>query len=176
VEYPDLMVSKQFSPRAFFRKRGRFAKAFGASVAVLLLFSSQFPAEAQSLPSPSRTIYKCKVNGKVSYTDEPCLGAERLDAQPTRGVSRLSGKQMIGEDVRREMWRENLADALRPISGTTRGEFETLAHRQKLSSNAQHECRILESAIIRTEKLQHTASSDEEALLARRKRYKELGC
>ena len=38
-------------------------------------------AQAQ-LPAPSRTIYKCVVKGAVSYSDEPCEGAQRLDATP----------------------------------------------------------------------------------------------
>lgn len=145
-------------------------------LAVFLLGPCQNLAQAQSLPSPSRTIYKCKVNGKISYTDEPCLGAERLDAQPTRGVSKLSGKQKIGDDVSREMWRESLANALQPISGTTPEQFETLRRRQKLDVKAQHECRLLEQAIADGERLQRAGQANEEELLVRRKRYKELGC
>lgn len=154
----------------------RLAFALGTGLVVFLLFSSQRMAAAQSLPSPSRTIYKCKVNGTISYTDEPCLGAERVDAQPTRGVNKLSGKQMIGEDVRREMWRESLAHALPPISGTTPEEFKTLRRRQKLDVNAQRECRSLEQTIIQTERQQNASHVNAEEVLVRRKRYKELGC
>jgi hypothetical protein len=155
---------------------GKRAVVFGTGLAVLLFCSSQQLAEAQSLPSPSRTIYKCKVNGSTTYTDEPCLGAERLDAQPTRGVSKLSGKQMIGEDVRREMWRESLAHAIEPISGTTPAEFETLRRRQKLDVKVRNECQSLEQAIIQAERLKRTSTVNEEEFLVRRKRYKELGC
>jgi hypothetical protein len=50
---------------------------------------------AQSLPAPSRTVYKCEVGGKVTYSDSPCLGATRIDVEPTRGVSKLSGSQRV---------------------------------------------------------------------------------
>jgi hypothetical protein len=32
-------------------------------------------APAQTLPSPSRTVYKCEHDGKVVYSDAPCPGA-----------------------------------------------------------------------------------------------------
>jgi len=57
-------------------------------------------AAAQMLPAPSRTMYKCTANNVTSYSDKPCLGAERLVANPARGVSKLSGTERIGKDVR----------------------------------------------------------------------------
>ena len=35
---------------------------------------------------PSRSVYKCNGNGIPIYSDAPCLGAERLEIEPTRGV------------------------------------------------------------------------------------------
>ena len=46
-------------------------------VAVLAFFSSL--AEAQSLPAPSRTVFKCEEGGRIVYSDSPCLGAKKID-------------------------------------------------------------------------------------------------
>lgn len=156
--------------------RLQLQQALGTGLVALVLCVIHALAHAQSLPSPSRTIYKCKVKGKISFTDEPCLGAQRLDVQPTRGVSKLSGQQRIGADVSREIRREDMSSAIRQITGTTTEQFEVLARRQKLDSKAQHECRVLDQAIIEAEKTQGTAQANEEALLVRRKRYKQIGC
>lgn len=57
---------------------------------------------AQSLQPPSRTVFKCNQGGKTVYSDAPCLGAQRIEVEPTRGVSKLSGKERIGNDVQQE--------------------------------------------------------------------------
>ncbi|MEK8086891.1 hypothetical protein WNB94_10760 [Aquabacterium sp. A3] len=44
-------------------------------------------AIATSLPPPSRTVYKCEVGGKVHYADSPCVGAQKVDVTPTRGMN-----------------------------------------------------------------------------------------
>jgi hypothetical protein len=88
---------------------------------------------AQNLPPPSRTMYKCKVNGTTTYSDMPCLGAEKLEVEPTRGVSKLSGSERIGSDVSRERWREGLAEAVRPITGMDAKQFATFGRCNQLA-------------------------------------------
>ena len=73
-------------------------------------------AQAQPLPPPSRTVFKCDEGGRVVYSDRPCLGAKKIEVEPTRGVSRLSGRERVGSDVQREVFRENVAEALRPAT------------------------------------------------------------
>lgn len=55
-------------------------------------------ALAQSLPPSSRTVFKCEVAGKVVYSDTPCLGASKVDVEPTRGKDakqmEVAGKRM----------------------------------------------------------------------------------
>jgi hypothetical protein len=135
------------------------------------------PAYSQSLPKPSRTIFKCEANGKIVYSDEPCLGAKRIDAQPTRGADSYSGTRRIGEDVRREQWRESLVGALRPISGVDAQQFDALVRRRGLGANAQQECRQLEREIVQLEKAETAANEAlQRELFASRKRYKEIRC
>jgi hypothetical protein len=149
-------------------------------MAVLFAFS-QAHAMAQSLPAPSRLVYKCDVGGKVAYTDEPCLGAKRLDIEPTRGLSKYSGQEKIGTDVRREMDREMMADALRPIVGLSRQQYATAHRRVNLGGAAKKECSDLDQSIPQTEMIENTASREarpatQRELLALRKRFKELRC
>jgi hypothetical protein len=58
--------------------------------------------QAQKLPPVSRTVFKCQVVGKVVYTDAPCLGAQQIDVEPTRGLNQTSGQKRIGTDVMHE--------------------------------------------------------------------------
>lgn len=138
-------------------------------------------AHSETLPAPTRTIYKCKIGGTIAYTDEPCLGAQRLDAEPTRGVDKLSGRTMRGADVSREKRRELLAEAIRPLSGMNSQQYETAVRRQNLDLPTTTECKSLDQAIVRTENAERTAKANilpvvQHELLVQRKRYKELRC
>lgn len=153
------------------------------SVARLLgiLFMLASNAALAQLPAPTRTVYKCNIEGKLSYSDEPCIGAQRIDVTPTRGVDRLSGSARIGKDVAREIRSEQFAKALEPIAGMNAAEFSTASRRTSLSAAAQQECRQLEPAILTWEKKELGASgpavqSTQRELFLLRKRYKTIGC
>lgn len=126
-------------------------------------------------------MYKC-TNGKItSYSDKPCLGAERLVVVPSRGVSKLSGQERIGPDVLEERRRELFAQALRPISGMTPAQFELYRRRTLLDSAAQAECRQLDPVLLRTEAMEAAADKLDKPAVQRklfvlRTRYTELGC
>lgn len=151
-------------------------------VTVLAVMTSLYtPAAGQSLPAPSRTIYKCTVNKVVSYSDKPCLGAKRLTVVPTRGVNKLSGTERIGADVQAEHWRESMAQALTPLTGMTPAQYDVHRRRHRLSSTAQAECRRLDPQLLETEAMesaadQSTKPSIERDLFILRTRYTKLGC
>lgn len=157
-------------------------RAQGTSLAAIVLAGAAITAAAQEqLPPPSRTIYKCQANGKISYADEPCVGAQRLDTTPTRGVDRLSGKSRIGSEVAGEIRSEQLAQAIRPLTGMTPSQFATASRRHRLSGEAQRECRALESAILESEQAERRAraammESIQQDLFILRKRFRRLGC
>lgn len=70
------------------------------SAAVLTALAAfTFVAHAQSLPPPAKTVFKCEENGRVVYSDSPCLGAKTVDVEPPRGVSRLSGHERVNAQV-----------------------------------------------------------------------------
>ena len=148
-------------------------------VAVLAFFSSL--AGAQSLPAPSRTVFKCEEGGRIVYSDSPCLGAKKIDVEPTRGVSRLSGKERVGNDVQREVFEERLAEAVRPLSGMNPKQYEVFGRRLKLAPEVQRECRHLDGQIPSLERAEAQASGPEFVTIQRRlfglrSRFRELGC
>jgi hypothetical protein len=152
----------------------------GSVLLISLLAAAGVPAQSQ-LPAPSRTIYKCKVQGRVSYSDEPCVGAERLDATPARGVDRLSGSSRTGKDVAAEIRVEQIATAVRLLSGMSNAQFATAVRRQNLEPAVQRECRQLEPVILGLEQSEKQADAVavkevQQELFVLRKRYKSLAC
>ena len=79
-----------------------------AVIAVVAWFGMSPPTPAQRLSPPSRTVFKCEVDGKVTYSDEACLGAKCLDVEPTRGLNKSSGQERVGADVRKERRNEQI--------------------------------------------------------------------
>jgi len=160
----------------------RFIRPMTSAVLTTVLLSMNMASAQSNLPAPSRSIYKCKINGTVSYSDEPCLGAQRLDATPTSGVSHLSGSPRIGKDVANELHREQFATAIRPLSGMSASQLATATRRYNLDLAARRECNQLEPAIV---DLEHEEKKETDAaaigaiqqnLYALRKRYKTLQC
>ncbi len=86
-----------------------------ASIAVGLIVMAAH-VQADGLRPPANTVYKCVVGEKVHYSDTPCLGAEKIDVTPTRGIDKSSGGKQIGNDVDRELRREQIAESLRPLT------------------------------------------------------------
>lgn len=80
------------------------------------------------------------MNGKVVYTDDPCIGAKRVDVEPTRGLNKSSGKELTGQDVSRERQREQLAEAVKPLTGLTPQQFEIKRSRVYLAPEVKAEC------------------------------------
>jgi hypothetical protein len=136
---------------------------------------------AQKLPPPSRTVYKCEVDGKVTYSDEPCLGAKRIDVEPTRGLNKSTGVEQMGRDVQHERRREGIAEALRPLTGMDAKQYNQLARRHNLPAAAQKECRILDQAIPDHERMEVQGAGVARQAATRklfilRSRAKELNC
>lgn len=146
-----------------------------------VLMALPLMAAGQSLPAPTRHIYKCEMAGKVAYSDEPCLGARKLDLVVPRGLNKLSGKERTGADVGNERRRESLAQALRPVTGMSPDRFAVETHRQGLGSYTQAECQALDQSIPRLESLEKTAAGADRTtiqrdLLISRKRFKDMRC
>lgn len=131
---------------------------------------------AQTLSPPLRSVYKCSAHGKTSYSDAPCLGAQRLDIEPTRGVG---GRE--GRDVQRERHREMVAEAFRPLTGMNAKQLDLHSRRMKLSPAAQRECRALDAQTPEAERHEAEAAGERRETLKvnlfnLRQRQRELRC
>lgn len=139
-------------------------------------------AAAQSLPPPSRTVYQCIESGRVQYSDAPCLGARKIEVEPTRGLNKSSGQERIGADVRREHFREGLADALRPLTGMDAKQLDRAGRRMKLSPDAQALCRRLDRDLPLAEQAERGAPDAagrqraQEQVYALRRAFRSTGC
>ena len=138
-------------------------------------------ALAQSLPPPSRTVFKCEAAGKVVYSDAPCLGAKTVDVEPTRGADKITGTPRTGTDVQRERTREQFAEAVRPLTGLDTKQLDTAGRRQKLTADGQAQCRTLDTQIPAAEadEAQSTGTKRQEVqvrLLKLRQQFRDLRC
>lgn len=136
---------------------------------------------AQKLPAPSGTAYKCEADGKITYSDAPCLGATRVDTTPTRGVNRATGTLRMGSDVRQEMHDEQMAEALRPLTGQSAEQWRTAKRRSRLPAETRARCTVLDHEIASTEwKEERVSGSARDAaqkrLLKLRQTYFDLQC
>lgn len=131
-------------------------------LAPALLAFTVCAASAQPLPPPSRTVYKCEEGGKVHYSDAPCLGAQKLVVEPTRGLNKSSGRELEGADVQRERRREQLAEAVRPVTGLEAAEFDRAGRRMRLTQQGLRQCQQLDQALPRAEQAEKAATSADE--------------
>jgi hypothetical protein len=141
-----------------------------------------FTASGQGLPPPSRTVYKCEDAGKVHYSDAPCLGAKRIEVQPTRGLNKSTGNELVGRDVMRERQQDGIADALRPLTGKNTQELYRAGRRAQLSTDAQRLCKQLDYEIPHAEATERSSVSGEQLRIAQqhllelRTSYRENRC
>lgn len=149
------------------------------AIATLTIVASS--VAAQTLPLPSRTVYKCEEGKKVYYSDTPCLGAKKVDVEPTRGLSKYSGKEQVGQDVRRERHNELMTEALRPILNETPEQRATRHKRFKLEPAVKSECGQLDVQIPKLEQQERNALAEalptvQRDLFTARTRYQNLRC
>lgn len=126
---------------------------------------------AQTLPPPSRTVYKCENEGKVHYSDSPCLGATKLEVEPTRGLDSSTGRVRQGQDVARERTREQMAEALRPLTGMDARQIDQAGRRQLLPPAAQRLCRQLDAQLTLAEARERKAQSAAELKAAQQQLF-----
>lgn len=134
-----------------------------------------------ALEAPAQTtVYKCEKDGKVTYSDEPCLEAKKVDVTPTQGLDTWTGTRRVGADVQRTQRRDQIADALRPL-GVTRESFARDHKRARMTPVERAECAALDASLPVLERREATTSGDDKSqaqaeLLKARKRFKHLAC
>lgn len=145
-----------------------------------LLFLPVF-ALAQSLPKPAAVVYRCQIDGKTVYSDDPCPGAKVVKVTPNSGVDRLSGKSVVGQDIRQERFRQQIGEAVEPITGMSSDRFSVEVRRVKLSPEQKRTCNQLDEQMPVMVKQEAISSGQElqviqNELYKARVRYRGLGC
>lgn len=79
-------------------------------ILALIALSATVHAQPESAPT-----YKCVTGGKVTYTDEPCVGAKLVDTTPTQGFGRISSRSRKGAGVRKSRRPKTAADISNPF-------------------------------------------------------------
>lgn len=139
-------------------------------------------AMGQGLPTATRTVYKCEDGGKVHYSDTPCLGARKLEVEPTRGLNKSSGRELHGQDVNRERLREAFADGVKPVTGMDARQLDRAGRRMRLNPEAQRQCQVLDAQLPAAEAAEKSAKaggelkSVQQRLFDLRTAYRKLGC
>lgn len=129
-------------------------------------------AVAQPMPPASRTVYRCEVEGRVVYTDTPCLAARKVDVEPTRGLDASSGRTRVGADVRLEQQRERTAEQFKPLTGMDAPALDRETRRLRLSPQDRRACRELDRDIPAAEDAERRA--EPQALPAAQRRLYQL--
>jgi len=144
-------------------------------LAPALLAIAIFPAAAQ------HPVYRCETNGKVSYSDAPCVGAKVIDATPTQGMDKMSGQSRKGREVQREEFTTTFDNALRPLHGRSHADMDVMRRRVKLPRDDQAQCANLDNRLSQLESDAAGASGEAKAradvdLYKARKRFFDLKC
>lgn len=92
----------------------------------------------------SAQVYRCEHVGKVTYSDEPCVGAKVVDATPTQGMDSMSGRTRKGADVVRDENRKVVDAALQPLTGLDHKQMNVERKRHKLSAADKAACRNID--------------------------------
>ncbi len=152
---------------------------------IAALVVSALGAHAQKL-GESRQVFRCERNGKVTYTDEPCIGATEVDVTPTKGMETHQGANQRNPEYMNkraaEMRREGIANALQPITGMDQATLERSQRRMRLAPAVREECDELDRSLSRLQQgvqRQTDAASEtkrQRELFEARKRFKDLKC
>jgi hypothetical protein len=117
--------------------------------------------------------YKCVTNGKVTYSDEPCVGATVVDTTPTQGLDKASGKSRKGADVQRAESSRAMGKAMEQITGRTPEQREKSIRRVNLSIKDRLECESLDIGMTH---FANPTPEEQVELYNQRTRYKALKC
>lgn len=144
-------------------------------LAPALLAIAIFPAAAQ------HPVYRCETNGKVSYSDAPCVGAKVINATPTQGIDKMTGQSRKGRDVQREEFNAAFDNALRPLHGRSHADMDVIRRRVKLPRGDQAQCASLDNRLPQLESDAAETSGDAKAradidLYKARKQFFDLRC
>lgn len=126
-------------------------------------------------------VYRCETNGKVSYSDAPCVGAKVIDATPTQGMDKMGGSSRKGREVQQDEFHRQFDKALRPLHGRSHEEMNVARRRVHLPAGDQAQCSHLDRQLpaLEADASRATGEAKPKAdveLYKARKRFFDLKC
>jgi hypothetical protein len=143
----------------------------GTAVGVLPL-----PVAAQSQAPGGRTVFKCEAGGRITYTDAPCPGADKVGALRLHGVNRP-----IPDRVAHTAAADTLTGVSGVPSGTSAVRNGFVSRTFRFPPSANPECPHLAQRMARVEAEEQVATSQtigmiQERLAVQRHWFEQLGC
>ena len=111
-----------------------------------------------------QSVYKCQSQGKTTYSQEPCPGAQVVDIIPARGSDQSSVRSSSGNDSLRKEKRMK-KDKNQVLADALLSDCSALNAQEKQLASVIHDSRDIDAV--------NTATN---AFIANRKKYRELGC
>ena len=117
----------------------------------------------------------------MSSTRTPCPNAKEIDVTPTKGAETYAGANLKSPAAMREKSRDQLVEAVRPLTGLDQKGFDVFERRRRLTATAQQDCKVLDRDLPKLELTQRETKGKEgdaaaEAVYQARLRFKNLGC
>lgn len=129
----------------------------------------------------AQQVYRCEVNGKVSYSNEPCQGAKVVNTTPAQSSDRTSGQQRKDMDALKAELERNNATKTRVLTAKAPEDPEVAKRRENLTPLAKHNCSLLDQSLpqLRENAAHGTPENKEKAdiqLYKARKAFQDLRC
>ncbi|WP_232080737.1 DUF4124 domain-containing protein [Variovorax sp. SRS16] len=126
-------------------------------------------------------VYRCETNGRVAYSDAPCVGAKPVDVTPTQGMDRMGGQSRKGREVQNDEFNSIFDSATGPLHGRSHEDMNVMRRRVKLPTSDQTQCTRLDGELPQIEEVAARATGAAKAqadvdLYKARKRFFDLKC
>ena len=136
---------------------------------------------SMTLPAMAQQVYRCEVNGKVSYSNEPCQGAKVVNTTPAQSSDKTSDQQQKNLDTLKAELERNNATKTRALAAKTPEDPEVAKRRENLTPLAKHSCSLLDQSLpqLRENAAHGTPENKEKAdiqLYKARKAFQDLRC
>ena len=129
----------------------------------------------------AQQVYRCEVNGKVSYSNEPCQGAKLVKTPPAQSSDKTPAQHQKDMDTLKAELERNTATKTRALAAKAPEDPEVAKRRENLTPLAKHSCSLLDQSLpqLRENAAHGTPESKEKAgiqLYKARKAFQDLRC
>ena len=129
----------------------------------------------------AQQVYRCEVNGQVSYSNEPCQGAKVVNTTPAQSSDKTSDQQQKNLDALKAELERNNATKTRALTAKAPEDPEVARRRENLTPLAKHSCSLLDQSLpqLREDAAHGTPENKEKAdiqLYKARKAFQDLRC